>query len=425
MKSLRATHNLLAVSAFAREQEMNQFQDLDLTLLVELGNVINLEYRKETNEGEQNGKEEADMIYNLGQTSALSISFPKAQPQHFVFMYAYALGQLQSESAGAGYLKTITPYDGDLDRYRSLPGFTAAQRLGKTVVKERFASMFVNSVTSTFSKDEFVKLSGSIIGTGKHERSVIEETVSAAKNATSLTLAANSVQGAKDKDRLDSIHQIRVELSPGIFHEVDYSAVSEASPAEITITAPDAAADIVNYKILYQPSETAWMSFPNMITETPLRVSRLTFQIGGAYDGNSFIGGREMGPEISSIEHSLENNGSVEFTPGAGDDYASTYFREGRKQTLKLNREFREFILQNYLKTSEYFGASVLAEGMEYEYGHKYSVELIFPRLAVLNSPVSVDGKKLAEAGDMSVLEHDTYGSVIVKIKNLQQNCAA
>jgi len=47
-------------------------------------------------------------------------------------------------------------------------------------------------------------------------------------------------------------------------------------------------------------------------------------------------------------------------------------------------------------------------------------VEIIFPKVGVLNAPLSVDGKRLAEAGDLQVLEDDTYGSVIVKVKNLQ-----
>jgi hypothetical protein len=45
-------------------------------------------------------------------------------------------------------------------------------------------------------------------------------------------------------------------------------------------------------------------------------------------------------------------------------------------------------------------------------------VEIIFPKVAVLASPISVDGKRLAEAGDLQVLEDETYGSVIVIVQN-------
>jgi len=52
-------------------------------------------------------------------------------------------------------------------------------------------------------------------------------------------------------------------------------------------------------------------------------------------------------------------------------------------------------------------------------------VEIIFPKVALLSAPLSVDGKRVAEAGDMVPLEDDTYGSVIAKVKNLQETYAA
>ena len=425
MRSFRANHNLIAVSAYLRETAINTFKDPDLSLLVAIGDIILPEKRRETNAAELTGKEEADTIYDNGQTSGFSLNFEKAQPQHFALLYAYALGVVASTGAGAGYLKTITPIQNDVDRYRSLPSFTAAQRLGKTIAKQRWASMFIDQVTATFAKDAWCKVTGTAKGTGKMESSIVEESISAAANATELTLAANGVEGSTAPARLDSIHQIRAELTPGIWTEVAYTAVSSATPAAITITAPGVATDVVAYKVLYAPTEIAWMSFPSRLSETPLRVSEITFRLGGAWNGSAFVGGREMGAEVNSLEHSLSNNGVIEFAPGAGGAYASQYFRDGRTQTLKLDREFRDYIVQNYMGTNEYFGASILAEGAEYEAGHKYSVEIIFPKLGILTAPISANGKRLAEAGDLSVLEHDTYGSVIVKIKNLQQTYAA
>ena len=425
MRSIRANHNIIAVSAYARETAINTAQTLDLSLLASVGDIISIDPRRESNKDEMTGKEEADTIYNLGQTSALPLNFPKAQPQHFAFLYAFSLGVVASTAAGTGYLKTITPIDGDLDRQRSLPSFTAGQRSGKTIAKERFASMFVNEVTATFSRDDFVKLTGGIVGTGKYDKSVVEESITALENVTTLTLAANGVAGSTAAERLDSIHQIRVELASGAWTEVAFSAVSAATPAAITITAPDAGTDSVTYKVLYAPTEEAWMSFPSRVSETPLRVSGLTFKIGGKWNGTAILGGRELGSEINSIEHRLSNNGKAEFVPGGGGSYASQYFRDGREQTLSLDREFRDYIIRNYMDTDETFAASILAEGAEFDTGHKYGVEIIFPKLGVLKTPVSANGKRLAEKGDLAVLEDGTYGSVIVKVKNLAQYYAA
>ncbi|SDU26669.1 hypothetical protein [Desulfobacula phenolica] len=421
MRSIRANHNIIAVSAYAKETAINTAQTLDLSLLASVGDIITLDPRRESNKDELTGKEEADTIYNLGQTASLSLNFPKAQPQHFALLYAYALGTIASTAAGTGYLKTITPLDGDLETARSLPSFTGGQRLGKTIAKERFSSLFVNGVTSTFARDDWCKVVGDIVATGKYDTSIEEESITAAENVTTLTLAANAVAGSTAQERLDAIHRIRVETSAGVWEEVAFSAVSSATPAEITITALGAGTDDKTYKVLYAPAETAWMTFPARVSETPLRVSELTFKIGGKYDGSAFQGGRELGAEINGIEHRLSNNGNVEFVPGGGGSYASQYFRDGRDQTLALDREFRDYIIRNYMNTDEYFGASILAEGAEFDTGHKYGVEIIFPRLGVLKTPVTANGKRLAEKGDMTVLEDDTYGSVIVKVKNLAQ----
>lgn len=420
-RSVRANHNIITVSAYAMETAINQPQTLDLSLLASVGDIISLDTRRESNKDELTGKEEADTIYDLGQTANLTLNFPKAQAQHFAFLYAYGLGNIASTVAGTGFLKTIIPIDGDLETARSLPSFTGAQRMGKTIVKERFASMFVNGVTATFARDDFCKVTGEIVATGKYDESITEESITALDDVTTLTLAANGVAGSTAQERMDAIHQIRVETSTDVWEEVEFSAVSDATPAAITITAPGATSGSVTYKVLYAPAEVAWMTFPGRVSETPLRVSELKFTLGGKYDGSAFQGGRDMGAEINSIEHRLSNNGKVEFVPGGGGAYASQYFRDGREQTLALDREFRDYIVRNYMATNETFGASILAEGREYDTGHKYTVEIIFPRLGVLKAPVSANGKRLAEKGDMTVLEDDTYGSVIVKIKNLAQ----
>lgn len=423
MLSNRAKLNKIAVSAYQKETAINVFQNLDLSLLWDISNIIMLDPRTETNKDEATGMEEADSIYNLGDTSGVTLNSEKAQAQHFAFAYAYALGVCASAAAGTGYQKTITPLVGDLDKSRDLPGLTAGMAYSE-IVRRRFASMFINSVTSTFNRDAFCKISADVIGTGLHESTILQEEVSAPENSTTLTLAANAVEGSTAQERLDSIHQVRVELATDVWTEVEVTAVSSAAPAELTITAPGVGTDSRKFKILYAPTAPAWATFPARIVQTPLRVSELNFNIGGAWNGTTFEGGRDLGPEINSIEHRLNNAGNVIFAPGAGDAYASRFERGEREQTLVLDLEFRNYILQNMRANNEYFGARILVEGMEYDAGHKYGVEMIFPKLGILRAPLSVNGKKLGEKGDMHVLEHATYGSVIIRVKDLAANYA-
>lgn len=502
-RSYMATHDLVAVSANNKETAINTEQTLDTTMLCALGDVINLEHRRESNENEATGKEEPDTLYDLGSLANSNFNFEKAQPQHFAFLLAYALGAVSTAAAGSGYEHTITPIDGDLDDDRSLPSFTAAQRFGDNVLRRRFASMFVDSIQASFNRDSWLKIIGAIKGSGKYTDNITKENVTAEFDATTLTLAANAVQGATAAIRLQNVQQIRVLVpNSGEYQDVSFSVVSDATPAVITITPPatavaiaalsQAAACVVTwtghglvdgdkvtiagitqadwsalnaehtitrigddtfsipvdsslwaaydagtdpgtiiestdatYEILYIATEAGWMTFPARVNETPLRISEMTLKVGGTWNGTTFLGGRELQAEMKSLDWSFNNNLAVEFVPGAGGTYASRAIRSGRTQKITLNREFREFIMQQHLIDNDTMGIYILAEGAVYDSPHQYQVEIIFPKVAVLAAPISVDGKRLAEAGDLQVLEDDTYGSVIVKIKNLQATYAA
>jgi hypothetical protein len=424
MRGIRATNNQVAVSAAAKETALNTEQTMGVSLLADIESVINLTPRREHNGGEMTGHEEPDTVYDLGALAEGSLVFSKAQPQHFAFGCAFALGSSAAAAAGTGYQHTITPVSGDLDGSRSNPTFTLAQKFGD-VLKRRFAGMAVDALTAKFEKDKWAALTLDLKGTGKVTDNVTEETVTADPAVTSLTLAANAVEGASAAARLNSVHRIRCELAAGVWTEVAFSEVSAATPAVITITAPGVTGTDIAFKILYVPDEAAWAAFPARVAETPLRVAELTVKTGGKWTGSAFAGGKTLAAEVRSIEWSFKNNFEVEFTPGAGGAYASRVFRGGREQTLKLDREFRDFILGQSISDNDTFGVYLLCEGAVYDDPHKYQVEIIFPKCAVMSAPLSVDGKVVAEAGDLVVLEDATYGSVIVKVKNLQAAYAA
>jgi hypothetical protein len=418
MRSFLANNNLIAVSAGARESALNTAQTLNTAMLFSLSSMFNREPRTEDNAEEANGKEEADTIYSLGFTSSGTLETDKAQVQHLAFLYAYALGTVVTSAWGSGYEHVMTPI---VDNFAH-PSFTAAQRLGKTVMKQRFYSQFVESVKTTFAKDSWVKASGATLGTGRVDASLVEETVSAAYNATSLILSANGVAGSTAAERLNSIHAVRA-LNPttGEYTDVTVTAVSSATPAVLTITAPGAVVTSTSYKILYAPTEAAWATFPSRVVEPPLRVTDLVVNIGGKWNGSAILGGRSMSSEIESVEHNISNNMKVEFradgSAGAGA-YANSVYREGRVQTLSLDRQFRDYIIQKKLDDLETFTVSLKATGSAFETGKNYYAWLIFPCCSALKAPLKVNGKLLGETGDIKILQDDTYGSVIAKFGN-------
>src|SRR4030065_993951 len=100
IRNFLATHNLLAVSAQLQETALNLEQELYATLLVDLNSVINYQTLKFPNREEVTGKEEADRLHDLGGTVVGTLSFSRAQPQHFAFLLAYALGAVETAPAG-------------------------------------------------------------------------------------------------------------------------------------------------------------------------------------------------------------------------------------------------------------------------------------------------------------------------------------
>ena len=425
MRDIHATHNLIAVSANARETAINTEQTLDTTMLCSIDDTANLEPRREHNGSQPTGKEEPDTIYDLGATGSLPLSFEMAQPQHFAFLLGYGLGSVSTAARGDGYRHTITPITGDLDALRSNPSFTAAMRYGSTVLKRRLASLVINSIEATFAADDWVKIKGEAISTGKVTESVTEESITAAENVTTLTLATNGVQGSTAAERLDNVHRIVVELSSGVWTEVAYSAVSAAAPAAITITAPGEGVTERTFKVLYAPTAETWMTFPSRVVETPLRISQMTLNVGGAWDGSAFAGGRQLTAELGTLTYRLDNAMQVKFVPGSSGAYAGRALRGGRTQTLSLDREFREYIMQRHIAANDTFGVHIVCQGDFYDSTNHYQVELVFPKVGVLKAPVSVRDKRLAEVGDLQVLEHDTYGSVICRVDNKGETYAA
>jgi hypothetical protein len=424
MRNSRANLNLMAVSMLLSETAINTPQTLSHSLLVDVGDYLNLDVRRESNADEANGREEPDLIYDNGATASGSFNFNKLQPHQAGLILAYGLGSVSTAAAGSGYAHTITPINGDLDLARSNPSFTAAQRIGQTLNKRRFASCFIDSFSMTFAADDWVKAKADIKGTGLYADTVIEEEVEALDNATSLTLAANGVQGATAAERLDNVQVVRATVGGGV-QFATVSAVSAATPAVLTISSLGGSGATVTYKVLYTPTEPAWATFPARVAETPLRVAQACLYLGGSWSGSAFVGGKQLASELSSFEWTCNNNLAVEFTPCAGGSYAGRAYRGGRNQTIKLSRELRDWLVQRYMGANEQFGLHLLCEGAEFDTGHNYTVELVFPQLGVLSAPLSTTNKRVAEAGDLQVLEHATYGSVIATVKNLVATYAA
>ena len=420
IRNFLATHNLLAVSAQHQETAINSEQELDTLMLADLNSVLNYRALKVPNREELTGREEADRLHDLGGAVEGSINFSRAQPQHFAFLLAYGLGKVETSPLGtSGFRHVLRPRSGEVDAARSNPSFTAAMRFGKQVLKRRFASCFLDQVRAEFPKDGWAKISAAVKGTGKVSDNTALEDVTAAFNAATLTLAANGVAGESAGERFSNVQAVQV-LNPETqaWEEVAYSAVSGAVPAALTITPPGSSATATTFRVYYLLPESGWMTLPPRVEEPPLKVSQVQVNLGGRWDGNAILGGHLLAAELRRVTWTLNNRLTPERTPGAGVSHANRAFRAGREQKLEFDRDFRDFLLSQYLRDNDTLTVHILAQGPEFEPGYNYQVELIFPRVGILAAPVKVTKRRLAEEVEFAVLEDDTYGSAIARVQN-------
>jgi hypothetical protein len=420
IRNFLATHNLLAVSAQKQEVAMNTEQDLDTTMLVDLNTVLNYQAVKNPNREEITGKEEADRLHDFGGKVVGALTFSRAQPQHFGFLLGYGLGMVQTNPAGTGgFRHTILSHSGEVDAARSNPSFTAAMRFGRQVMKRRFASCFIDQIRMDFAKDGWAKISGTVKGSGKIMDNTLTEEVAATFNTTSLTLSANGVAGETAEERLSNVQAVQV-LNPATeaWEEVAYQAASGTVPGVISITAPGGTETVTSYRIYYVPGESGWMNLPPRVEEPPLKVSQLAVTLGGHWNGTSFQGGYSLTTELRGITWIFKNNLTPESTPGARGNYANRAFRTGREQSLKFDKDFRDFLLAQNLKDNDTLGIYLKATGPEFEPGVNYQVELVFPRVAVLGTTVKVYQRRLGEEVEFAILEDDTFGSVVAYVQN-------
>jgi hypothetical protein len=430
MRSHFAKDVLIAVSANNKETVINTEQALDTGMLCDLESLPEIESRRESNADEATGKEEADLLYDLGGVSAIPMSFPKCQAQHMGFIGAYGLGLCSTANVGvAGKLHTITPITGDLDAARSNPSFTLAVRYGIHLEKRRFASMFVDEFTLSLARDAWASLKASIRGTGKNASNLKKDSVAANWNATSLTLTA-AIAGATTQERLDNVHHVRaLDPAGGQWVDVVVTAASADNPCELTIVAPGGTADSTTYEVIYNQAETGsytWCSFPNRVEEDPIRVSDFLVNIGGKWDGSALTGGHPLSADINSMEWTFRNGLVPDFTPGSGTyAYANRGLRKGRSQTLSLDRRFMDYILGQRSQDIEYFVFYALAEGEEYETGRKYTIKIVFPRVSVRARPRARADNRLVERAEFDIFQDDTYGSVFLQVENQVASYAA
>lgn len=260
MRDNHANLSRCYVSGQKRERAINQPQAADMLLMLPLGNLQKYSRAAPERPRLTGQADEPGVLDFFGSMTEFPLEFPMLQYQELALLLAFGLGNVSTETLTTGvYRHTITPLASRLDAYRDLPTLSLVQAVGGAMYKRLFGSMGLDSAGLDIVKNDWVKATGGLKGTGYHQMNILSEDVTGTNGATSLTLAANAVQGSTAADRLASVHRVQFMLT-GQTHwtEVTCTAASSATPAVLTIIPPTSGGSTSGtYRVLYAPAETA------------------------------------------------------------------------------------------------------------------------------------------------------------------------
>jgi hypothetical protein len=370
------------------------------------------------------GGETPGNIFYASHTAAGKLSQKRAKPDLLAFVLAHFFGNCESTSVStSAYQHTITPL-GNLDH----PSFSLIQRRGNSILKERYSGNHIEGFTLELG-ESWVSLSADIKGWGKREVNYEHEIVSAQANSTQITLAENAVEGADDAERLENVFRVRAkDVGEDHWTIASVSSVSSDTPAVITLaTSISTSTDSIDFHVDYIPEEPDWCNFPERIDESPLKLMDAKIIVDGYYNGEEVLGGQILSGKILGFSLQGSNEINIQHVPDAsGALHAGESLRGRRLLTIKLTEKLKDTIRQYQQDhaEAEFLSVYLQLRGAEIdpESGVYFGADIIFPKCGILNAPITVSGKYLAQEGDLIVLDDGTYDGVIIKCRNQQES---
>lgn len=423
-----ARYSALAVSLGSRQTAATTAQTLDTSMLWAVSGMPDMvPYEPSDNSNEMTGEMLATKVDRAGHTAEWNLSKDKAEPQHIGLLIANALGSISTTNpSGTAYLHVITP---DADTLQ-LPYFTAAARYGANIFRRQFVGMAVNSFTLDIAPP-YVGISGNVLGLGYQNTDRVREVLAGLDNATTLTLAANGITGATAQTRLDNLHQILSTydaVGDLYVHEVTCSAVSDASPAALTITSPGGAGATISYEIWYvTDTGVAWTTFPAVNDDqNPFAMGNVTVEINGEWDGSAYNGGYELGCEVEGISWTWNNNARVRHCLTGSGSWADQIQRGAPQSSLSMSRVMVDSIMDEIGMNSRITSMCIKVQQDTAITGAYYPYfELVFPRVAVVTNPKTERDGMIGEDVEFAVLSDATYGPVIATIQSTDATLSA
>jgi hypothetical protein len=390
-------------------------------LLCDSGSGLEVTFDRRTNESELCGSDAPTTCYDLGVRSRGKLQQSKARPDFLIWGLGAFLGAATSTSVGTtAYQHTLTPQTDSPDH----PSFTVCQRIGNDasgvgVLKRRYAGCLVSSFSLDLSKD-WCAFEVELQGSGNYENNYDYETVTAAENTTSITLAAAAVAGTDNDARVANVVLVRTKAGDGtVYSSLSPTTVSDATPAVVNFAeAAGTGSGDIDYEVFYYPDETSKSYFtpPSFDSETPLRLVDAEIYFDGYFDGDSFTGGDAVSCALSGAMLGGSNELAVEQCAGSGVDYATSSLRLSRKIELQLRRRLTDPVRQRIAESGSEFAMLLRLRGAEIDSGSGvyFGADIILPRCVYVENSPKVENELNVESGKIVALEHTTQGLIKV-----------
>lgn len=366
------------------------------------------------------GSELPAFIYAAERESSGKLSQEKAKPDFLAFVLAYFFGQCSSTLvADTAYKHAISPAPG-----LEPPSFTAIQRRGANIFTERLSGNYIESLSMELGEG-WVSMAADVTGTGHRETNYFHESVTAAANATSITLSENAVEGGSGAERMANLYRVRAkDAGSEVWQALQVSSVSADTPAVIEFVAPlGSGSEDVDYHVDYIPAQPDWCTLPGYIDESPLKLTDALVLVDAYYDGSALQGGTELAASLESFSISGKNDLVIKRFPGA-EGPAACALRGKREISISLTESLRDSIRQYQADNpqAEHLAVAFVLQGAEIDAGSGYRLgaELIFPKVGIMEAPIEAQSGRLAQAGDLVVMDDGVYGGVLINCYNRQ-----
>ncbi|MFO8056103.1 MAG: hypothetical protein R6V10_02255 [bacterium] len=366
------------------------------------------------------GSELPTAIYAFAREASGKLSQEMAKPDFLAFVLAYFFGECSSVLAGTtAYRHSISPCQ-ELEP----PSFTAVQKRGANIFTERLSGNYIESFSLELGEG-WVSLSADVTGTGHRQTNYMHEMVTAPANANSITLSENAVEGDTEAERMANVYRVRAkDAGSEVWRLLSISSVSADTPVVISFAEPlGTSSDNVDFHVDYIPEEPAWCSLPGFIDESPLKLTDARLMVDAHYDGSSLQGGEELAVSLESFSISGKNNLEIKRFPGDSGP-AACGLRGKREITISLTESLRSSVRQYQADNpdTEQLSVAFLLQGAEIDEGegYRFGAEIIFPKVGIMEAPIETQAGRLAQAGDLVVMDDGAYGGVLINCFNRQ-----